>query len=393
MNELTFDYGITHVRDLHILAAARPAPVTNAPASSEAASPTELAFAGLDGAAEGRGQASPVMRPTRAAVRAIEVNGEPMAPTRRFWTSFFHRFGISDTIFKYFDHAEVFERVAARAKSDEVRYCIERGPKGARLLAVTNPERPFIRYEQVVDMLDRYQGDRVAYREGVLTSTHVPRSGEAAFPIGADAFRNQYVLDTPVDGFTLPKIHLSLLRLLCENGAIGYSNVFRSELSIGKDVGYCLERALDGFDNTEGYAALRQRFESAQRSWASLHECSALYKLLARIPDGQLAGRDEVISDFHKVTGDLNGLYGLANLDALSSKRQRILPARCRIYDLLNFASELATHRTTPEASRQLQAFIGELISDEYDMEGTAEKTTEFSDFLTRPLRSEADVN
>jgi hypothetical protein len=26
-------------------------------------------------------------------------------------------------------------------------------------------------------------------------------------------------------------------------------------------------------------------------------------------------------------------------------------------------------------------------------MEGTAEKTTEFSDFLTRPLRSEADVN
>jgi len=75
-------------------------------------------------------------------------------------------------------------------------------------------------------------------------------------------------------------------------------------------------------------------------------------------------------------------LYGLANLDALSVKRQRVLPARCRVYDLLNFASEVATHHSTTEGNRSMQAFIGSVISDEYDMEGTAETVTDFADFL-----------
>ena len=86
--------------------------------------------------------------------------------------------------------------------------------------------------------------------------------------------------------------------------------------------------------------------------------------------------------DFSRMTGSLTELYGLANLDALSSKRQRILPARCRVYDLLNFASEVATHHALPASRRSLQAFIGSLISDEYDMEGTAATGTEFADFF-----------
>ena len=32
-----------------------------------------------------------------------------------------------------------------------------------------------------------------------------------------------------------------------------------------------------------------------------------------------------------------------------------------------------------------MQAFVGGLISDEYDMEGTAETTEQFSDFFIRP--------
>jgi hypothetical protein len=75
----------------------------------------------------------------------------------------------------------------------------------------------------------------------------------------------------------------------------------------------------------------------------------------------------------------------LANLDAMSVKRQRILPARCKVYDLLNFTSELATHHASPATARALQAHLGSLISDEYDMEGTAEKMKEFDDFFIRP--------
>ena len=59
-----------------------------------------------------------------------------------------------------------------------------------------------------------------------------------------------------------------------------------------------------------------------------------------------------------------------------------MLPARCRVYDLLNFASELATHHARPVASQALQAHIGTMVSDEYDMEGTAEKVSDFDDFF-----------
>ena len=40
-----------------------------------------------------------------------------------------------------------------------------------------------------------------------------------------------------------------------------------------------------------------------------------------------------VMYAFGKMTGDLTRVYGLANMDALSAKRQRTLPSACRVYD------------------------------------------------------------
>ena len=37
-------------------------------------------------------------------------------------------------------------------------------------------------------------------------------------------------------------------------------------------------------------------------------------------------------------------------MDALSVKRQRTLPVKARVLDLLNFASELATHHLDEQA-------------------------------------------
>jgi hypothetical protein len=81
------------------------------------------------------------------------------------------------------------------------------------------------------------------------------------------------------------------------------------------------------------------------------------------------------------MTGDTNKLYGLANLDSLSIKRQRTLPVRCTVYDALNFATEVATHYSVAGASRQLNAWVGTLISQEYDMEGTQQKFDDFDQF------------
>ncbi len=62
----------------------------------------------------------------KATVSAITVQGEKTVPTKRFWKSFFVRFGISDSVFRYFEPTEVFQRISERAPDDLLRYCLER---------------------------------------------------------------------------------------------------------------------------------------------------------------------------------------------------------------------------------------------------------------------------
>ena len=319
--------------------------------------------------------------PARRRAVSVHARGETFEPSGRFWSSLFHRFGISENIFRYFRHDEVFDRIVQASPDDRLRLCIERvGPKRQRLLACSNPKRPVLTYQQADALLTKHHGDEggPVYHTGLLTSTHTPKSGERGFDIGPDRFHNRFVVEAPIDGFGQPRIYLSLLRQVCSNGAVGYARSFRSDVRIGDDTAYTLERALGQFDHDEGFTALRQRFESAQKSWASLHEALLLHRTLARIG----TGASEHHKQLDRVCGDLHALYGLANLETLSAKRQRILPAKCRVYDLINFASEIATHKAPVEERGRLQAYIGTLVSDEYDLEGTAEKVPEFKDLF-----------
>lgn len=98
-----------------------------------------------------------------------------------------------------------------------------------------------------------------------------------------------------------------------------------------------------------------------------------------------------MIAAFHRMTGDASRIYGLANVDALSVKRQRSLPVNCTVYDLLNFVSEVATHHANEHGSRASQAWLGTLISGEYDLESSMDSFCDFQDFfLERKLNGEA---
>jgi hypothetical protein len=55
---------------------------------------------------------------------------------------------------------------------------------------------------------------------------------------------------------------------------------------------------------------------------------------------------------------------------------------KCRVYDLINFASEVATHVAEPADSRLLQSWIGSTLAEEFDLEGTADQAKEFADLL-----------
>jgi hypothetical protein len=340
------------------------------------------------------------------AVGKLLVDGRPVTPSKRFWNSLQCRFGISNNVFRYFDHAEVFNRISERAPDDTIRFCIEKDLNSGSevMLAVTNPNATCVRYPQLEELLARYNAEGVTYTNGRVCSTHSPRVGSSAFPIMGEQFQNKFMIDTPIDGFGQPSLYLSLLRLVCTNGAVAFTKAFRSSLSIGskeEDVSFALVRAMDGFNNEDGYGALRQRFDNAGRSWASVNETQKLYRTLVKLVNhGGLKKRGReyvpmenggtavvetaspIFHDFHQMTGDISRLYGVANMEGLSIKRQRTLPTACKMYDLLNFASEVATHHAEPVGARMLQTFIGDVVSMEYDLEGTVDQFSDWQDFF-----------
>lgn len=406
-------------------------------------------------------QVESVKKKERSIVTAITVDGRKMVPSDRFWTSIFARYGFGSNIFKYYTHGEVFTRISEKVPNDKLRLCIEtregasalpnqKEDKHEVLLATSQPTTTIVKHDDLLQLLadngvsldradygnrghvrsgnrphlplsllpdgvanrniltssagdggarDMTQVPDLSYDNGVVRSMHTPANG-SMFTILGDSFQNRFVLDTPIDGYGRPNIYLSLLREICTNSAIGYAKVFRSELSLGKkeeNFDYAITRAMEGFNNEDGFAALQDRFEAAGKSWSSIAEINKVYKQLVRCHHkGQMRvafmeGEGEgakvyedspVIKSFHRICGDLTGAYGLANLDALGVKRQRTLPAGCKMYDLMNFCSEVATHYTSPEGSRMMQACIGDFLSNEFDLEGTVDKFQDWKDFL-----------
>lgn len=313
----------------------------------------------------------------------IELGGERYHPTNRFWRSFFTRYRISDSIFRYFSYEEVFQRISQTVRADDFRYCVEENSNGTKsLLAVSNPDRLVIRVGALQELVNSYGAIKTEYHEGFVTSTHSPRSGDFSFAIGPDEFKNQYVIKTPIDGFGEPQIFLSLLRMVCTNGAIGYTPVFRSEVRTGKDPQHAIGRALSCFDNAKGYSQMAARFEAAQASWASLHEIQRVYSQIIKLKFQDHNLGSNVLNRLYDLTGRPQEMYGLANLDALSEKKQKILPAKCRVYDLLNFVTEIATHHVAHDQSMRLHALIGSFLADDYDLEGSAEQVNSFADLF-----------
>ena len=341
-------------------------------------------------------------------VKSVEIDGEQFNPTNRFWQSLYARFNINKAFFRFFDYDEVFKRISDRSTNDLIRICIERDKKGDQLLAATGLNRPVILYEDLEEILEAYQSESgVRYADGIVTSTHTPRIGFNPFSIGGDEFCNRFMLHAPIDGYGKPNIYLSLLRLICSNGAIGWAQTFRTTLALGHgtdSVRTSLRRALDAFSNDEGYAALRSRFELASRSWASLREQQDLYRLLLRLQNdtklrsgnlepGKYTGilsdltdysGANVLKAFTGMTGDPHEIYH-TDPNALTEKRLRTLPVGCKVYDLLNFATEVATHHVTESTGRTLQAWVGQMLADEYDLEDSCDQFDDFQDqFLPR---------
>lgn len=313
----------------------------------------------------------------------IDIDGEHCRVSGRFWKSVFARYRFGASTFRYFRPEEVFQRICAVSSDDRLRVMVEHPRKGPPVaLAVSPPDERIVTIDDVRDLARSHGARDAHYADGLVSCTFTPRSGEQALAVGPDQFANRFVLDVPIDGFGNARIHVALLRLLCANGAIGYHRAFCSEVPSGKNPRHTLQRAIECFDHVDGFVAIRERFLAAQASWASVREAHTLHRQLVKTKAVAAGRKIRALEDFDRLTGRIQEFYGLTNLDTLPARRQRLLPVKCRVYDLVNFASEVATHVAVPGDTRLLQSWIGGTLADEFDLEGTAEQATEFADLL-----------
>lgn len=352
-------------------------------------------------------------------ISTIEVDGTPHNSTERFITSLcanHSAFGLSPKLFNLFDPPEIFERLREKAGRSSIRVCIETNNDGSNtLLGVSNVNKDILTYENAENVISPVC-DKKSYNNGIITSWHTPARMDELV-IGPDKFTFHYVSETPIDGYGNPVCYLSFLRQVCSNGAIAYARAFRSEVKSGsKDNSpvFALERAYKTFQHEEGYDAITSRLKNAQKSYASCREVIDLTKIIHQAgkngeihnhgktngtldtitnriqaaggPDAnELTPSYNIIKKLDKAMGEPASLWGLAHLDALAYKKAQRLPVRATVYDLFNFATEVATHCTDHKshAYRKLQAFVGTMMSSgEYDLELSKQETPDFADYL-----------
>lgn len=348
----------------------------------------------------------------------FEIDNERFQPSQRFWGSVCSKYGISPSIFKYFDHSEVFARISERVKAknkdsqqDMLSLTIQDTPSihshatgswTPTLLGVGSSKRDTISGCMVPDLMNSLKARDVAYREGIVISEHDLHT-PFTWDVGPDTHHARIVLETPIDGYGSPNLLLMLERDACTNTVLANNRIFRSSINVGKNAACeTVFRAVQSFSNEEGFIALRDRLLAAQQSWASIFEAVSLSKVIQRfqytdfdpmfimrmmenedVSDNKL--RNSALKHLYKRTGNLREMYGLATLETISEKQMRQVPTKATVYDLICFASELGTHQLTPGASSALQRYVGQLLGHEvFDLEGSCEEFKKFDDFIDK---------
>jgi hypothetical protein len=355
------------------------------------------------------------MNNNKFVVDHLDLDGRQVEPTQRFWDSLCARFGISPSIFRYFEHSEVFNRIAEKTPESGISLTLQETPGPNDWQKKDKPWRPklmavagkkgVINFNEVVEVLNEVGTTQsVSFSEGCILSEH-----ELARPyeckIGEDVHGGKIFLETPIDGYGKPNLFLMLLRFICTNGMIARTKAFKSQIILGKGAAAdTLIRNVASFSNEQGFIALKDRLEAAQGSWASIHECVGMAKTIrqftledfdpgfsASVPgavsDTSLL-RNNALRNLYDLSGDLQETYGIAQVENLTEKQMRMAATKATVYDLINLASEMATHQLGDAAAGKLHAYVGRLIgSDIFDLEGSCDDYPEFKDFFSEDSR------
>lgn len=311
---------------------------------------------------------------------------------KRFWTSWSSLFNIGRSVLDYWSYSEAFDRISS-THGKEVRITYQKNGNGTKLLSCTNPSKPILSIDSARNLISKYDGKSVMYGDGVATASFDCNYSNKMEIVG-DEFKTRFAIHMPLDAYGLPSAYLEMYRLVCSNGAVAMSHAFKTQFQLSKeDIGIdsALDRVMSTFNNEEGYHALKHRFESAAKSWASIDEAYSLYDEVKRAFSSDNVEPAEQNAILQKLQTDVCKsplvTYGLSSSSEISRRKARTIPVDTTMYDLINFASEVGTHKlSSTDSKNRLNAWIGSTISKEYNLEGTVESYPNFRDFFCKNI-------
>ena len=316
-------------------------------------------------------------------IESLNYSGEKYQITPRFRKSLATQLGVPSGIYKLFSPQEVMERAATTQPDLKLRLTVDRAEGMA--LGVTERQGVPVPIRYIMNTLGndpRLQ--EIAYRNGVLTARL--NLGEQWEVKNDSAYHIHVECRIPVDGYGRPEMNLATWRQVCENGAVAEAPIFRTKMEIKDNDGSHFARLLKSFANPEGVELLQERMTQAAETKASVGELYALEEVVRKIvPAGhnQLVLRDRL----HEMALNPCVRYGVTELGKIGQKKRSLLPVDCSVSDLLNFASELATHhaRIITDA-KPLHAYAGTLLARGFDLEDIYPNSQRTSRFYMNDL-------
>lgn len=296
----------------------------------------------------------------------------------RFYKTLAAELEIPYGVFGFFTPLEVMTRAAEKEPELPLRVTVDTAQDEALGLTLNKGVPMPVKYiEKVLHEDSRLK--EVEYRNGVLSAT---LDLDEPWEIPNDSTYHVRVrCRVPVDGVNMPDMSLATWRQVCSNGAVAEAPLFRTKMEIKDNSGEHFRRLLVSFSNPSGVEMLQARMSAAAGTKASVGELMLLEGLIRRSvanARNQMLLRERLndISDNPCVR------YGVTDLANIGLKKRPLLPVGCSVADLLNFASELATHHADllkPDST--LHTFAGTVLSKGFDLEDLYPNALRTSDF------------
>ncbi len=300
---------------------------------------------------------------------AIQIGDGMYTPTQRFWSSFGSRYLVNRDMFRFFEPEEVLERVIKKNGNSECKVTSYNGD----LFAMIDAKKEVITHDQAREILENgAKIQKLSGRDSVKSKVEVVGASflldrefdGMSFKISNEEFKCRTRFDIPIDGYGEASAIAGLTRLACINGMISSTKITETILRMQGDMLGSLRRAVETYQNEDGFRAAELRTRVAMETTASVNE--VMY-----CRDALKSRHAELAHKFDRITGDLSTRYGKTSFNTLSDRKKSLVPSDTSCFELVNCLTEVASHLSTPESRIDVDRAIHYMLGKkEFDLEG-----------------------